>query len=134
MPGKTLHTALFVFAALVFSVLLARPLHAQPDGGGRSQRAQEMLDLMKERLSLSDDQSAKVKEIIERWQEELRADREALRGDREAMMESMRTRSAAMYDSIAVHLTEAQKEPFEKVKEEIREKSRERFRERRGDR
>ena len=133
MHTRTLHTATFLFA-LVFSVLLVRPLHAQPDGGRQAQRGQEMLDLMKERLSLTEDQSSKVKEIIERWQEELRADREAFRGDRDAMMESMRTRSAAMYDSIAVHLTETQKEPFEKVKEEIREKSRERFRERRGDR
>ena len=73
---------------------------------------------LKTRLSLTDDQTLKGKEIIERSFLQMQEDREKYQGDRESMMQVVGERMRATDDSIKVYLTDEQKKTYEQMIEE----------------
>src|SRR5438270_584892 len=92
-----------VFAGVVGALLLCGTVVTAQDNkdagkegkkGGRGASVQQRLDMMSERLSLTDDQKPKVKEVLEGGQKkmaELRNDSSLSADDRREKMASIRT-------------------------------------------
>lgn len=108
----------FLFLALAgifLSSFLAPEASSQPRRG-----MQQIADTLIVRLNLSDEQAAKVKEIVAASQEQMRLDREAFADDRETMMLAMKERMDKMYEDIEAILTVDQKAAFAILKQDMR--------------
>ena len=79
--------------AMAMLLLAGFALQAQPGGGGRAmnpeQRAEQQTAQMTEKLSLSEAQAGKVKEINLKYANKMKEARDAADGDRDAMRETM---------------------------------------------
>lgn len=91
---------------------------------------EQMTKTLTEELNLSDEQAARIKEILIDSQEKMREIRDNAQGDRSAMRESMRQLRDETDDRIMAELDENQKEKFRELQEERRRERRERNRER----
>ena len=119
-----MRTTIKIFAlALLLAAGFAPRLGAQPGGGWNTdpeQRANQQTATMTEQLSLSDAQSAKVKEINLKYANKTKEAREKAAGDREAMrgvMTSIRQEQDAELQTV---LTEEQWKQWVAYREQFR--------------
>lgn len=90
-----------------------------PRGKGmQGNRAENMLKELKEKLSLKTDQEAKIKDIITKNFEQMRAERDKSQGDFGGMRETMMKMRDKMNSEIETVLNKKQKEEFKKYIEE----------------
>lgn len=114
---KTKLQSVLFSAVLAAGMSLAVPAYAQAEGGeGEPKRERRMdpaarLEAMKERLGLSDDQVAKIKEIFAAEREEIAAKRKELGEDAapEARREAMQAIRAKYRAQMEAVLTDEQK-------------------------
>ncbi len=108
--------ALFVLAGLA--------VYAQPGGGGRmmnpEQRAEQQTAQMTEKLSLSEAQAAKVKEINLKYAKQGQEAREKADGDWEAMRGTMTAIRQEQDKELQTVMTQEQWDQWVKVREEFR--------------
>lgn len=102
-----------IILSIVGTLLFHSPLFSQD-----SSIVDRRVNGLRTRLSLTDDQTIKVKEILEQSFLQMQEDREKYQGNRESMMEIMRERTRANDDSIKVILTDEQKKTYEQMIEE----------------
>ena len=107
---------------LVSSITVAQP--------GRGNRAEMTLKKIKEKVGLTDQQTAKVKEILEKSQEKMRKEFETNDGDRSAMREAMQKLMKESDAEIEKLLTKEQGKKFDEYKKERNEEIRNRMKER----
>lgn len=86
--------------------------------GQQGNRAENMLKDLKEKLSLKTDQEAKIKEIITKNFEAMRAERDKNTGDFGGMREKMMKMREKMNSDIESVLNKKQREEFKKYLEE----------------
>jgi Spy/CpxP family protein refolding chaperone len=122
--------ALFT-AALLF---MSSQIYAQGGGGGgqrgmgpRGFSPEERVKQLKDSLSLSDEQTAKVKTIFEHQQQEMMAAREKAGDDREAMRSAMTEIRTKSDKAILEILTEKQKAKYTKMLEEQQKRMQQRM-------
>jgi len=119
-----------LFLVLILSAILSIGLFAQPPGGGREGRGEAQLKTLQETVGLTAEQTAKVKEIMQKAREEGRKAFENSDGDRDAMREMM-TKSREKTDAeIMKLLTKEQKPKFEALRKEQKKEMEDRMRER----
>ena len=119
--------ALVAVAAMFASL----QVFAQGGGGGGGQRQmptpEERAKQLKERLTLTDEQTAKITVIYQAQQKDFTAAREKAGDDRDAMRAAL-TEIRAKYDKqIQAILTDKQKEEYAKYQEEQRQKMQQRM-------
>lgn len=112
---------------LMLMLLVASITVAQP---GRGNRAEMTSKKIKEKVGLTDQQSAKVKEILEKNQEKMRKEFETNDGDRSAMREAMQKLMKESDAEIEKLLTKEQIKKFDEYKKERNEEIRHRMKER----
>lgn len=109
---------------LLLSAGLFISLNAQPGGGNWNadpeQRANQQTALMTEKLSLSEAQSAKVKEVNLKYANKLKEAREKAGGDREAMRATVGTIRQEQDAELQTVLTEEQWKQWVAYREESR--------------
>ena len=103
----------FVLLFLTASSVCAQPMMRTP-----AERAQQL----KERLSLTEEQTIAVEIIFEERQKETKAKLDSLMGDREAMRAFMTGQAATTDKEIEELLNEDQKKKYEELKKERRER------------
>ncbi|MEI7906042.1 MAG: hypothetical protein WCI84_01660 [Bacteroidota bacterium] len=104
---------------------------AQPRMGERGEkRGEAQVKRIKEKVGLTDEQTAKVKDILQKSREEARAEFENSDGDRDAMRESMKKRMEKTDADIVKLLTKVQKPKYEEYKKERQQEMQERMKER----
>lgn len=112
---------LFVLAIAVFVTGLMQVAFAQGMGGGqgRGMRSpEEQAKMLKEQLSLTDEQTAKVAKIYDAQQKEMQAKMGDFQGDRDAMREYF-TKARAKSDSlIKALLNKDQLKNYEEIQKE----------------
>jgi Spy/CpxP family protein refolding chaperone len=91
----------------------------------------ERAKMLKERLTLTDEQTIKVTDILTASQAEMQKLRDASGGDREAMRAGMQDLRRKTDAKITALLTEKQKKEFEKLRKEQEEQMRQ-WREQQG--
>jgi Spy/CpxP family protein refolding chaperone len=107
---------------LVSSITVAQP--------GRGNRTEMTLKKIKEKVGLTEQQTAKVKEILEKSQEKMRKEFETNDGDRSAMREAMQKLMKESDAEIEKLLTKEQGKKFDEYKKERNEEIRNRMKER----
>ncbi len=111
---------LFVF---FLAAMAGLTLQAQP-GGGRAQnpeqRAEQQTATMTEKLSLSEAQAGKVKEINLKYAKKMQEARDQANGDWEAMRGTMGTMRTEQDSELQTVLTEEQWQQWIKYREEMR--------------
>lgn len=115
-------------AACVLFGLLAVVSTAFPQG---RMDPTERAKMLKERLTLTDEQTIKVTDILTASQAEMQKLRDASGGDREAMRAGMQDLRRKTDAKITALLTEKQKKEFEKLRKEQEEQMRQ-WREQQG--
>ncbi|MDD8017264.1 MAG: hypothetical protein PHP42_02705 [Bacteroidota bacterium] len=95
----------------------------------QQQRSEQMVQRLKDSLSLSDQQVTKIKVILDKQREEGRKDWEAHQGDRDAMRSAMMKRMEKSDVEIEKLLTKEQKKKYEEIKKHRREMMQERMKE-----
>lgn len=112
--------------ALVVLIGVMGVLSAQPGGEGRwmnpEQRAEQQTALMKERLTLSEAQTAKVQEINVKYARQLQDARQKNEGDWEAMRTQMTRIRQAQDEELQTVLTQEQWQQWLAAREEMRER------------
>ncbi len=106
-----------LFAVLIFFFLLGQTIMAQPPAD-----TDKRLEHLKDRLALNDDQTAQIRDILERADAERDRLRELNEQNREktrSAMQDLRDETDQQIDSV---LTADQKTEYEKMKKELREK------------
>ncbi len=119
-----------LFFVLIVSVILSIGIFAQPPGGGREGRGEAQIKKLQERVGLTDEQTAKVKEIMQKAREEGRKAFENSDGDRDAMRETMMKSREKTDAEIMKLLTKDQKPKFETLRKEQKKEMEERMKER----
>lgn len=114
-----------VVSLFIMILFFSSPSFAQP-----SERVEMQALRLKEKLSLNEEQTSKVHEIIQRQEKQERKDREEHQGDRREMMKATVARMEKTDAEIEKVLTREQKRKFEDYKEERRQEMRERMKER----
>ncbi|MEX1138105.1 MAG: hypothetical protein WEF53_02010 [Bacteroidota bacterium] len=109
------HQRLLTFALFFLSTasLWSQPMMRTP-----AERAKQL----KERLSLTEEQTIAVEIIFEERQKEATTKRDSLTGNREAMRTFMREQAAKTDKEIESLLTEEQMKKYEELKKERRER------------
>ena len=119
-----MRTQLKIFAVIAFFTLgLSAAVLAQPGGGWNSdpeQRATQQTVAMTAQLSLSDAQSAKVKEINLKYANKMKEAREKATGDRDAMRATMTTIRQEQDKELQTVMTEEQWQQWVKYRDEQR--------------
>lgn len=100
---------------------------AQPRSGNRAER---QLERIKEKIDLNKEQTEKIKTILEKAQEEMRAMFEKSDGDRSSMREAATKRTEQTDAEIEKVLTKKQKEKYQEYKKERQKEMQERRRDR----
>lgn len=111
---------------LAYSFVLSFFFFRLAGAQGPGMNLERRLEAMKTRLALTDDQSAKVKDLLRLDGEARAKDREKFGDDREAMMKAAQERRRTMDVQIEALLTESQKKEYAKMKEEQRKRFEER--------
>lgn len=139
MNLKQEHTKMnkLILSALiaVLSLGLGQVSHAQDAGPKKGKGAQagkgmpggrmaKMNQEIFQKLNLTKDQEAKMKELGKKQQEAMKSAFEAAGGDREKMMASMRELRPKMEADMKKILTDAQFKKYETLRKEMREKMR----------
>ncbi len=93
---------------------------ASAQRGPDSLRAERHVDMLKERLKLSDEQTAKIRDIIMNEHKNGRPERGFGNGDRETAMKAREARRKAADEKIKAVLNDDQKKEFDKIKDELR--------------
>jgi len=120
-----------LFFLLIIALIFSIGATAQPRMGERGEnRSEAQLKRIKEKVGLTDEQTAKVKEIMQKAREEARAEFENNDGDRESMREIMKKRMEKTDAEILKLLTKTQKPKYEEYKKERQQEMQERMRER----
>lgn len=115
-----------LFALCAILAVASAPVLAQPPGGPRGPSVDQQLDNLKTRLVLSDEQTAKVRDILTERQAEMARIREKAAGDRDAIRKAA-GESMQKYDrKIEAVLDAGQKKEFAKLREEQRKQMEER--------
>ena len=112
---------------LIISLVIAAVSIAQPRGG---ERGEAQLKRIKEKVGLTEEQTTKVKEIMQKAREEARQEFEDNGGDRESMREMIMKRMEKADAEILKLLTKEQKPKYEEYKKERQKEIQERMRER----
>lgn len=119
-----MRTTIKLFAlALLLTAGFAPRLGAQPGGGWNTdpeQRANQQTATMTEQLSLSDAQSAKVKEVNLKYANKMKDAREKAAGDREAMRGAMTSIRQEQDAELQTVLTEEQWKQWVAYREQFR--------------
>lgn len=116
-------TIKIIALALLFSAGPGARLSAQPGGGWNAdpeQRATQQTAMMTEKLSLSEAQSGKVKEINLKYANKMKEAREKSAGDREAMRGAIGTIRQEQDAELQTVLTEEQWQQWVAYREEFR--------------
>jgi Na+-transporting NADH:ubiquinone oxidoreductase subunit NqrC len=108
-------------------LLVASLLIATAAFGQRGFDVNQRVQMLKERLKLSDEQTAKVMEIMNGSMKEMQALREKSGEDREAMRAGMREIQQKNDKKIEPLLNDDQKKEFAKLREEQRKRMEERM-------
>ena len=116
---------ILLFPSLILILALASA-SAQPQRGAPENIVKELRD----RLALSEEQTAAVQVVVDSFRTEINARREEFAGDRQAAMPVIMGLRDAMYDRIGQLLNDTQKEEFVKYRKEREDRLRERFRNR----
>lgn len=104
---------------MMFSLLaLHQPVFSQ---GMMMATPEERAQRLKERLSLSEEQTKKVQEIFKKSEKERQDKMESVRGDRDAMREQMTAIMAVTDKEIEKLLTGEQKKKYDELKKERRQ-------------
>ncbi len=128
---------------LLFMVLFVSGfVYAQEEGPQRPQREkptpEEMIrkgvDRMKEKLELSEDQTAEIKGLLEKHHEEMQIEREAFRKMMKAHREKMQEKRTQLNEEIKSSLNDEQKVKFEEMNKRRKERIKKEFIKRRDDR
>ncbi len=114
---------LMVLVAVAFISLSA---FSQPRGN----RVEMQLKKIQEKVVLTSEQTAKVKNLLEKAQEEIRAQFENSDGDRQARREAMMKQMEKTDSSIVKILTKEQKPKYDEYKKERQKEMQDRMRER----
>lgn len=114
---------------MILTFIVSFGVIAQPRMGG-GDRAEAQLKRIKEKVGLTDEQTAKIKVIIQKAREEARAEFENSDGDRDTMREKMMKRTEKTDAEISKLLTKEQKPKYEEYKKEREKERQERMRER----
>ena len=119
--------ALFVSAPQIFAQQDAPP--AQDQAGRHRRSPDEVVDMLDSKLSLSDDQKAKIKPVIEERQQKIQAlsDSSGRRRKKARQMKSIMEDSDKKISAI---LTEEQRQKYKEVKDQMREQAKARRQER----
>jgi Spy/CpxP family protein refolding chaperone len=110
------------------AIILVLGSFAQPRNGEGRMEAQ--LKRLQEKVGLTDEQTVKVKEILQKSREEARKAFENGDGDRESMREMMMKSRERTDAEIMKLLTKEQKPKFEALRKEQQKEMQERMRER----
>ncbi|MGE5682285.1 MAG: hypothetical protein ACM34K_15565 [Bacillota bacterium] len=89
---------------------------------GRRMDVDTRVNYLKEKLSLSDKQTAEVKKILVAQQEQAQKERAELMGNREEMRKNMMTRAQETDKKITALLDNKQKEEYKKIVQEREER------------
>jgi len=112
------------FSLMALFMLAGLAVYAQPGGGGRmmnpEQRAEQQTAQMTEKLSLSEAQAAKVKEINLKYAKQGQEAREKADGDWEAMRGTMTAIRQEQDKELQTVMTQEQWDQWVKVREEFR--------------
>jgi hypothetical protein len=108
---------------LLAAILLLAPLASMAQG---PQRGERLVEQLKSRLSLTDDQTLKLRELVAGSREQAMKDREQYADDRELMMQAARARNENLFARIDSLLTEDQRAEFQKFQQEMKERGRDR--------
>lgn len=121
----TVHRMFFV---IVLTIMITAGVLAQPRNG--EGRAEAQIKRLQEKVGLTDEQTVKVKAILQKAREEARKAFENGDGDREAMREMMMKSREKTDAEIMKLLTKEQKPKFEALRKEQQKEMQERMRER----
>jgi Spy/CpxP family protein refolding chaperone len=113
--------------ARFLSLLVASILIVSAGFGQRGFDVNQRVQMLKERLTLSDEQTAKVTEIMNGSMKEMQALREKNGEDRDAMRAGMRKIQQKNDKKIEALLDPDQKKEFAKLREEQRQRMQERM-------
>ncbi|MCK9410007.1 MAG: hypothetical protein WCX28_06985 [Bacteriovoracaceae bacterium] len=115
---------------VIFTFVLSTVLFAQPRMGERGGREDVQIKRMKEKVGLSDDQTAKIKEILMKAHEEARKAFNIDDSDRKARREAMMKQMEKSDGEIIQLLTKEQKIKYEEFKKEREKEMKKKRRER----
>ncbi len=116
--------------ALLFVILCSMFLPSIGSAQPRGNRVEMQVQRIKEKVVLTDEQTVKVKAILQKAQEEIRVQFENNEDDREARREMMMKRMEKSDVQILKLLTSEQKQRYEEYKKERQKEMQERMRER----
>jgi Spy/CpxP family protein refolding chaperone len=104
---------------IVFALLLVQQMAwAQGQGRGMMMSPQERAQQLKERIALTDEQTAKVAKILEESQTKMMEMMGSFQGDREAARKAMQEVQAKQDKAIEALLTKDQLKKYEELKKE----------------
>jgi Spy/CpxP family protein refolding chaperone len=119
-----------MLCTLIISILFSSAVLAQPRSGERGNREEMQIKRLKEKVGITDDQAAKIKEIMKKAREDARAGMENGDGDREARREAMKKQMEKSDAEIMKLLTKEQKVKYEELKKERQKEMEQRRRDR----
>lgn len=105
--------------------IVATPAEAQQGKRQRGMDPEARMELLKERLELTDDQVASLEPIFAAHDEKRRELFESRQAERQAVREQMEALRLEMDEEIATILTEDQMESYVQLREETRQRFRE---------
>jgi Spy/CpxP family protein refolding chaperone len=111
-----------LIALATFIVAAAAPYQPNAFADERQDRQNRRLEIMKERLELTDGQVNEIRAIMETARLQAEKDREKFReeGDREGALKAARARQEETERKIKAVLNEKQNKEYDKLKEEMR--------------
>lgn len=118
---RILFLATLLFAA---SATASAPAMAQ---GTPAQRTEMLMQVMKDKLTLTADQETQIRAVLTASQEQAMKDRDAAAGDRTKMMTLAQERMQKTDAQISAVLTDEQRKKYEPLQAEMRRRSRERM-------
>jgi Spy/CpxP family protein refolding chaperone len=110
------------FVVLAMTAIVALSLQQVAQAQRMRMSPEERAKALKDTLSLSDEQTAKITKIYETQQTEMRAKFEELQGDRDAMREAMQAMTAKTDSLIAAVLTKDQLVKYQEFQKQMRER------------
>lgn len=115
--------------AVIISIFLSSGVAAQ-ERGPRGDREEQQMKQLKEKVGISDEQAAKIKEIMKKARDDARAEFEKGDGDREARREIMMKHNQKSDAEIMKVLTKDQQVKYEELKKQRQKEMKERRRDR----
>lgn len=121
---------MYLLAGIIFFLAVAVAQPRTGERGGRGERGEAQLKQIKEKVGLTEEQETKIRAIMQKAREEMRAEFDNSDGDREAMRDRMIRRTEKTDTEIMMVLTKEQKKKYEQYKKERQKSMQERMRER----